>query len=100
MHNQYLDILLTSGLVGLAGWFIFSIGIFCLFYSRFRSGVARIISGAGSSVVVAMMISAFPQPLYHHNISVISFFFTITFLLFLAYPAPKELTSLDENMMK
>ena len=100
MHNQYLDILLTSGLVGLAGWFIFSIGIFCLFYSRFRSGVARIISGAGSSVVVAMMISAFPQPLYHHNISVISFFFTITFLWFLAYPAPKELTSLDENMMK
>ena len=100
MHNQYLDILLTSGLVGLAGWFIFSIGIICLFYSRFRSGAARIISGAGLSVVVAMMISAFPQPLYNHNISVISFFFTITFLWFLAYPAPKELTSLDENMMK
>ena len=100
MHNQYLDILLTSGLVGLAGWFIFSIGIICLFYSRFRSGAARIISGAGLSVVVAMMISAFPQPLYNHNISVISFFFTITFLWFLAYPAPKELASLGEKMMK
>ena len=100
MHNQYLDILLTTGLVGLAGWLAFSIGIFCLFYSRFRSGVARIISGAGLSVVVAMMISAFPQPLYHHNISVISFFFTITFLWFLAYPVPRELTSLGEKMMK
>jgi len=88
MHNQYLDVLLTSGLVGLAGWLIFALGIARLFYTRHCAGVAPVISAAGLSVVVAMMICAFPQPLYNHNISVIAFFFTITLLWFLAYQAP------------
>jgi O-antigen ligase len=98
MHNQYLDILLTSGLVGLAGWLIFSLGIAWLFYGRYCAGVAPIISAAGLSIVVAMMISAFPQPLYNHNISVISFFFTITFLWFLACPGSRLSAGVPGNV--
>ena len=88
VHMQYLDSFLNAGIFGLLGLFVSFLGPLFFFLSRFCRGVeaGRIAAIAGVAVVLAAMTSALSQALYAHSISVISYFFTIAFLWFLATP--------------
>lgn len=86
LHNQYIDSFASAGFVGLTGLLVSFVGPMWLFFRR----AIRIVPGdpipgiAGLSVVLAAMTSAFTQALYAHNASVISYFFSISFLWFLS----------------
>ena len=88
VHNQYLDVLMNAGIIGLLGWLSFIVGISWLFASRlyFDGSNAKNAKAAatGLSVFASMTFFVITQGLYHHNIFVILFFFTITFFWFLA----------------
>jgi O-antigen ligase len=82
VHNQYLDSFMNGGIVSLVGLlasFLLPLGLFFKRAVQIVEG-AQIPAIAGVAVIVAAMTSAIPQVLYGHNISVISYFFTITFL--------------------
>ena len=89
VHNQYLDSFMNGGifaLVGLLASFLVPLGLF-LRRSLCLVDGAPIAATAGVAVIVAAMTSAITQVLYGHNISVISYFFTISFLWFVAVPS-------------
>ena len=106
VHNQYLDSFMNAGIFGLLGLLVSFLGPLVLFLSRsflWLEG-APMPATAGVAVVLAAMTSAVTHVLYGHNISVISYFFTITFLWFMATPflepvAPLSLAG-DESMTK
>lgn len=87
VHNQYLDILMSAGLVGIIGWLTFSLGTAYLFCTRIFAQNNATAPIAGLAIVIAMLVSAFPQPLYNHNISVTVFAFTTSFLWYASYPS-------------
>lgn len=104
VHNQYLDSFMNAGIFGLLGLAVSFLGPLALFLSRSLLWVegAPMPATAGVAVVLAAMTSAVTQVLYGHNISVISYFFTITFLWFMATPLLDPLALLssagDESM--
>jgi O-antigen ligase len=90
MHSQYLDAMASAGVIGLAGWLISGIGIFILFLSRASAYQQDLPSITGASIVASMLASSTTQGLYHHNISVISYYFTISLLWFLTREPNQE----------
>ena len=90
MHSQYLDAMASAGVLGLAGWLISGIGIFILFLSRASAYQQDLPSITGASIVASMLASSATQGLYHHNISVISYYFTISLLWFLTREPNQE----------
>lgn len=98
-HNQYVDILMSAGLIGITGWLIFSVGMAYLFFTRISAQSNNAAPIAGFAIVVAMLVSAFPQPLYNHNISVTIFIFTTSFLWSTSYPSPQN-TEIEESRSK
>jgi O-antigen ligase len=104
VHNQYLDSFMNAGVFGLLGLTVSFLGPLALFLERsllWAEG-APVPATAGVAVVLAAMTSAVTQVLYGHNISVISYFFTITFLWFMATPSLDPVAPLssagDESM--
>jgi O-antigen ligase len=90
MHSQYLDAMASAGVIGLAGWLISGIGIFILFLNRASAYQQGLPSITGASIVASMLASSATQGLYHHNISVISYYFTISLLWFLTREPNQE----------
>lgn len=95
-HSQYFDVLMSAGLIGIIGWFVFTLGIAALFVFRIGSSGQEIAPVAGLSIVIAMMVAAMSQPLYNHNISVIFFFSTISFLWFSSLPSIQQSSITNE----
>jgi len=104
VHNQYLDSFMNAGIFGLLGLTVSFLGPLVLFLGRSLQWVegAPMPATAGVAVVLAAMTSAVTQVLYGHNISVISYFFTIAFLWFMATPSLDPVAPLssagDESM--
>ena len=92
VHNQYLDSFMNAGVFGFLGLLTSFVAPLVLFLRRsLRSDERYSISAStGAAVVAAAMVSAFTQVLYGHNISVISYFFTLAFLWFLSSPLAGE----------
>lgn len=92
VHSQYFDSALNAGLIGLSGLLTSLLLPAVLFYRRIAvsSGPAQGASIAGLAVVVGAMGSMVSQPLYAHNISVISYVVTISICWFLATPASRQ----------
>jgi O-antigen ligase len=91
VHSQYFDSALNAGIVGLAGLLISFVSPAVLFYRRIAVsiGSAQGASIAGLAVVVAAMVSMLSQPLFAHNISVISYVFTISVCWYLSLSASR-----------
>ena len=92
VHNQYFDSALNAGLIGLLGLLVTLVSPAVLFYGRLSSAslVVQNSSIAGLAVVVAASVSMISQSLFAHNISVISYFLTISICWFLASPLATE----------
>ena len=90
MHSQYLDAMTSAGALGLAGWLISSLGIFVLFLRRTSAHQQDLPSITGAAIVASMLASSTTQGLYHHNISVISYYYTISLLWFLTREPNQE----------
>ena len=92
VHNQYLDSALNAGLVGLSGLLITIFSPAVLFYWRLSSSSAQVQSASvtGLAIVVAASVSMLSQCLFAHNISVISYFLTISICWSLASPPDVE----------
>ena len=86
VHNQYFDSALNAGLIGLSGLLITIFSPAVLFYRRLSSSSmqVQIASVTGLAIVVAASVSMLSQCLFAHNISVISYFLTISICWFLA----------------
>jgi O-antigen ligase len=86
VHNQYLDSALNAGLIGLLGLLITIFSPAVLFCRRLSSPSAQVQSASvtGLAIVVAASVSMLSQCLFAHNISVISYFLTISLCWFLA----------------
>ena len=92
VHSQYFDSALNAGLIGLSGLLISLVSPIVLFYRQIAvaGGSAQGAAIVGLAVVVAAMGSMVSQPLYAHNISVISYILTISLCWFLAVPASRQ----------
>ena len=92
VHNQYFDSALNAGLIGFSGLLISLVAPAVLFYRQIAvtSGSAQGAAIVGLAVVVAAMGSMVSQPLYAHNISVISYVLTISVCWFLAVPDSRQ----------
>jgi len=92
VHSQYFDSALNAGLIGLSGLLISLVSPAVLFYRQIAvtGGSAQAAAIVGLAVVVAAMGSMVTQPLYAHNISVISYVLTISLCWFLAVPASRQ----------
>jgi len=92
VHNQFLDSAMNAGLVGFFGLMASYLGPLVLFFKRISNPLSSSHSSeaarAGVAVILAGMVSGLSQVLYGHNISVISYFLTITFLWYLANQPP------------
>jgi O-antigen ligase len=99
VHNQFLDSAMNAGLLGLVGLMAAFTYPFFFFVRTFLSGASEssfvFSSMAGASVVAAAFVSSFTQVLYGHNISVLIYFFTITFLYYQASVPGKHATERD-----
>jgi O-antigen ligase len=99
VHNQFLDSGMNAGMVGLLGLLMSYLGPLVLFGKRISSPSSSCSSSeaarAGVAVILAGMISGLSQVLYGHNISVLSYFLTITFLWYLANQPPFSSTRFD-----
>jgi O-antigen ligase len=88
VHNQFLDSGMNAGMIGLLGLLMSYLGPLVLFGKRISSPSSSCSSSeaarAGVAVILAGMVSGLSQVLYGHNISVLSYFLTITFLWYLA----------------
>jgi O-antigen ligase len=88
VHNQLLDSALNAGFFGLAGLMTMFVYPFWFFVRKYFSlpsvSFSVFPSIAGASVVTAVLVSSFTEVLYGHNISVLTYFFTLTFLYYLA----------------
>jgi len=92
VHSQYFDSALNAGLIGLSGLLISLVSPAVLFCRQIAVTVGSEQGAAivGLAVVVAAMGSMVSQPLYAHNISVISYVLTISVCWFLAVPASRQ----------
>jgi O-antigen ligase len=92
VHSQYFDSALNAGLIGLLGLLISLVSPAVLFSRQIAvtGGSAQYATIVGLAVVVAAMGSMVTQPLYAHNISVISYVLTISLCWFLAVPASRQ----------
>ena len=92
MHSQYFDSALNAGLIGLVGLLISLVSPAVLFYRQIAivGGSANVAAIVGLAVVVAAMVSMLSQPLYAHNISVISYVLTLSISWFLAVPGSRQ----------
>jgi O-antigen ligase len=92
VHSQYFDSALNAGLIGLSGLLVSLVSPAVLFYRQIAvtGGSAQAAAIVGLAVVVAAMGSMVSQPLYAHNISVISYILTISICWFLAVPASRQ----------
>ena len=92
VHSQYFDSALNAGLIGLSGLLVSLVSPIVLFYRQIAvtGGSAQGAAIVGLAVVVAAMGSMVSQPLYAHNISVISYILTISVCWFLAFPASRQ----------
>ena len=92
VHSQYFDSALNAGLIGLSGLLVSLVSPIVLFYRQIAvtGGSAQGAAIVGLAVVVAAMGSMVSQPLYAHNISVISYILTISGCWFLAFPASRQ----------
>jgi len=92
MHSQYFDSALNAGLIGLSGLLVSLVSPAVLFYRQIAVtiGSAQGAAIVGLAVVVAAVGSMLSQPLYAHNISVISYMLTLSICWFLAVPASRE----------
>ena len=92
VHNQYFDSALNAGLIGFSGLLISLVAPAVLFYRQIAvtGGSAQGAAIVGLAVVVAAMGSMVSQPLYAHNISVISYVLTISVCWFLAVPDSRQ----------
>jgi O-antigen ligase len=92
VHSQYFDSALNAGLIGLSGLLISLVSPAVLFCRQIAVTVGSEQGAAivGLAVVVAAMGSMVSQPLYAHNISVISYVLTISICWFLAAPASRQ----------
>jgi len=101
VHNQFLDSGMNAGMVGLLGLLISYLGPLVLFGKRISSPSSSCSSSeaarAGVAVILAGMISGLSQVLYGHNISVLSYFLTITFLWYLASQPPFSSTRFGQG---
>jgi len=86
VHNQYFDSALNAGFIGLSGLLITIFSPAVLFFRRLSSPSAQVQSASvtGLAIVVAASVSMLSQCLFAHNISVISYFLTISICWFLA----------------
>jgi len=86
VHNQYFDSALNAGIIGLSGLLITIFSPAVLFCRRLSSPSAQVQSASvtGLAIVVAASVSMLSQCLFAHNISVISYFLTISLCWFLA----------------
>ena len=88
VHNQFLDSTMNSGILGLFGLMAAFVYPFFFFVRKYLSCSAESSSVfpsiAGASVVAAAFVSSFTEVLYGHNISVLTYFFTVTFLYYQA----------------
>ena len=88
VHNQFLDSAMNSGLLGLVGLMAAFVYPFFFFVGQILSGTSEapflFSSISGASVVAAAFVSSFTEVLYGHNISVLTYFFTIAFLYYQA----------------
>jgi len=88
VHNQFLDSAMNGGLIGFFGLMFSYLGPLILFVRRISrkafSSISSNAAMAGVAVIIAGMISGFSQVLYGHQISIISYLLTITFLWYLA----------------
>lgn len=88
VHNQLLDSAMNAGILGLAGLMAAFVYPFFFFVRKYLSRSAESSSVfpsiAGASVVAAAFVSSFTEVLYGHNISVLTYFFTVTFLYYQA----------------
>jgi O-antigen ligase len=96
VHNQYLDSFMNGGIFAILGLMLSFVGPVLLFGQRALGLVvgSPIAATAGLAVVLAAMVSNITQVFYGHNITVISYFFTLAFAWFLSASAP---TSSDEE---
>ena len=88
VHNQYLDSFMNGGVVALLGLlasFLLPLALFlrCAWKSERFASLSAL---AGFAVIVAAMVSALSQISYGHNISVFSYFYTISILWIVATP--------------
>jgi O-antigen ligase len=92
VHSQYFDSALNAGLIGLSGLLISLVSPAVLFYRQIavKGGSAQAAAIVGLAVVVVAMGSMVSQPLYAHNISVISYVLTISVCWFLAVPDSRQ----------
>jgi O-antigen ligase len=92
VHSQYFDSALNAGLIGLSGLLVSLVSPAVLFYRQIAvtGGSAQGAAIVGLAVVLAAMGSMVSQPLYAHNISVISYVLTISVCWFLAVPASRQ----------
>jgi O-antigen ligase len=92
VHSQYFDSALNAGLIGLSGLLISLVSPAVLFYRQITvtGGSAQGAAIVGLAVVVAAMGSMLSQPLYAHNISVISYVLTVSICWFLAVPDSRQ----------
>ncbi len=92
VHNQYFDSALNAGLIGLSGLLITIFSPAVLFYRRLSSPSAQVQSASvtGLAIVVTASVSMLSQCLFAHNISVISYFLTISICWSLASPPDVE----------
>jgi len=92
VHNQYFDSALNAGLIGLSGLLITILSPAVLFCRRLSSPSAQVQSASvtGLAIVVAASVSMLSQCLFAHNISVISYFLTISICWSLASPPDVE----------
>lgn len=92
VHNQYFDSALNAGLIGLSGLLVTIFSPAVLFYRRLSSPIAQTknASVTGLAIVVAASVSMASQCLFAHNISVISYFLTISICWYLAGPSAVE----------
>jgi O-antigen ligase len=88
VHNQLLDSAMNAGFLGLVGLMTAFVYPFFFFVRKSLSGTSApslvFPSIAGASVVAAAFVSSFTQVLYGHNISVLTYFLTTTFLYYQA----------------
>ena len=100
VHNQFLDSAMNAGIIGLIGLLVSYLGSLSLFVKRVinlnDNHTIQNAAVTGMAVISAGMVSCLSQVLYGHNISVISYYFTITFLWFLA-DQPSVLRELDQR---
>jgi O-antigen ligase len=88
VHNQLLDSAMNAGFLGLVGLMTAFVYPFFFFVRKSLSGTSApslvFPSIAGASIVAAAFVSSITEVLYGHNISVLTYFLTVTFLYYQA----------------